>query len=143
MTFRLRAPLLIGLAGCADKGTDSGSTNDAGDGGTTDGGAGDSGSTTDGGTSDGGTSDGGTDSGDGGAAEPDGESLYATWCAACHGAEAEGVKGVGPGLENELHHTDAELVGFVLNGKGTMEPVPVTEAEATLIIEWLRARFEG
>jgi mono/diheme cytochrome c family protein len=47
--------------------------------------------------------------------------VYATNCAACHGAELEG--GVGPGLGPGGHshgHADAELVAIITNGKNAM-----------------------
>lgn len=59
------------------------------------------------------------------------------------GDAGQGVKGTGPGLEGELHPTDAELVGFVVNGRGEMAPAPISAADAALNIAWLRDMFEA
>jgi mono/diheme cytochrome c family protein len=50
---------------------------------------------------------------------PDGEAIYQTNCAACHGAEGQG--GVGPSLQGigEMH-TVAELVQVITDGRGAM-----------------------
>lgn len=75
---------------------------------------------------------------------PDGEALYLSSCAGCHGEEGEGYENIGPALDGEFsRHDDDFLVGVVLNGDGTMPAIPVSEAEAYAIVEWLRAFFEG
>jgi mono/diheme cytochrome c family protein len=69
--------------------------------------------------------------------EPTGAGLYATHCAACHGEDGHGSD-AGPDLARELHHTDEELIAVMIQGKKDMEPADVTEAEAQLIVDWLR-----
>ena len=69
----------------------------------------------------------------------DGATLYATHCASCHGAQGEG--GSGPELEPQLHHTDEDLVRFILEGRGEMAPIDVTEEEAIAIVAWIRELF--
>lgn len=50
---------------------------------------------------------------------PDGEAIYQTNCAACHGAEGEG--GVGPPLQGIGEaHSVAELVQVITDGRGAM-----------------------
>lgn len=54
-----------------------------------------------------------------------GQALYATSCAGCHGAQAQG--GVGPGLKDSAAWSDAEFREAVLHGKapGGRELAPV------------------
>lgn len=54
----------------------------------------------------------------------DGASLYIT-CAGCHGADGEGIEGVGVALaQNEFVqlHTDEELVAFIIAGRAADAP---------------------
>ncbi|MCK6503543.1 cytochrome c [Myxococcota bacterium] len=121
--------LLASLFACGEKDDDdSGTASDGGsaDGGTLDGGG-------DGGTSDGGT--GGT--GDGGDTEQSGADLYDGKCQACHGTDGRGTAD-GPDLLREVENRDDEfLVTVILEGKGDMEPVDVTPAQAQRIVDYL------
>ena len=80
----------------------------------------------------------GTDTG----TEADGEALYSNHCASCHGADGQGLDDAGPDIVHELHHNDAKLIDVILNGDGDMEPVDVTEAQAQLIVDYMRAAWE-
>ena len=70
-----------------------------------------------------------------------GEELYKKYCSACHGDDGKGVPDAGPAIAHELHHTDEELISVMINGKKEMDPVPVTEDEAHLIVDWMRESF--
>ena len=86
-----------------------------------------------------GTATGGTATG--GTTGLDGEALYASHCAACHGADGKGNT-IGPDLEGEvMRHSDEELVDVMLNGDGSMAPVAISEDEAYAIAGWLRTIF--
>ena len=87
-----------------------------------------------------GTDDSSAGTDDSSATTPTGEDLYTTHCAACHGADAAGTAN-GPDLVRELHHTDDDIIRVILNGKGDMAPVAITEEEAQLIVDYLRATF--
>ena len=119
-TLSMLALLSLGLSACGDKGdTGGGALDDTATGG--------------------GEEGGGEEGGDDGPA-PTGAELYQKWCSVCHGAEGGGTAS-GPGLERELKQTDQQLVDIILNGKEDMDPVPVTEAEAQLIVDYLRELF--
>lgn len=87
-----------------------------------------------------------------------GARLYQAACAACHGAEGEGVAGIGNALvHNEFVHaaTDAELVAFVRAGRAAADPAnqsgiamppsggrpDLTDDELLAIIHVLRVGF--
>jgi mono/diheme cytochrome c family protein len=84
-----------------------------------------------------GGSDGATDGGsDGGGGSEDGAALYATYCAACHGADGTGASG--PNLLDEVEAgEEAEAITVILEGDGSMPPIPVTEAEAAAIVDYI------
>lgn len=68
----------------------------------------------------------GEGSGDGGG-DPaaHGEELFTATCAACHGADATGVSGLGPSLvNNEFANglSDAELAAFIIQGRAADNP---------------------
>ncbi len=54
-----------------------------------------------------------------------GEAIYASTCATCHGPDAEGIQGLGPPLVgNEFVEslTDAELIAFINVGRDASHP---------------------
>lgn len=66
----------------------------------------------------------------------DGEALYTTYCAGCHGVDGEGVSGpalsdVVPGL------SAADIEAVILNGDGSMPAISVTESEASAIASYV------
>ena len=73
--------------------------------------------------------------------ESNGEALYNQHCANCHGIDGSGVDDVGPSFLNELHHSDAELIEVMLEGRGSMPPTPITQEEAESIMEYIRTNF--
>ena len=67
-----------------------------------------------------------------------GKELYEIHCTDCHGFDGRGTD-TGPDLKPELeHHSDTKIMDVILNGDGDMNPVPVTEEEATRIVDYLR-----
>lgn len=77
--------------------------------------------------------------GDGGSttASVDAEAVYAQNCAACHGANLEGMSG--PSLEQVGARLSAEEIeGIIKNGKGAMPAnVLSDEEEITAVAAWL------
>lgn len=70
----------------------------------------------------------------------EGAALYTTACSDCHGAD--GDSGQAPNLSEEVPGmTDQEITDIILNGQGYMQPVDVSEAEAELIVTYLRRTF--
>jgi len=54
-----------------------------------------------------------------------GKELTGQFCSACHGADFEGVSGLGPSFYNDafiLDHTVAELVAFIKEGRTADAP---------------------
>jgi disulfide bond formation protein DsbB len=54
-----------------------------------------------------------------------GEAIYASTCATCHGPDAEGIQGLGPPLvDNEFVQslTDSELIAFINVGRDASHP---------------------
>jgi mono/diheme cytochrome c family protein len=81
----------------------------------------------------------GTDGADGGSGA-DGEALYATSCAACHGASGEGVSGpamgdVVPGM------SEAAIIDVIQNGEGSMPAVGLSDGDAAAVAQYLIATF--
>ncbi|MDP6934056.1 MAG: cytochrome c [Myxococcota bacterium] len=74
--------------------------------------------------------------------EATGEELYASICAACHGTDGTGSGGSGPDIVHELNRSDEEIIEVILNGTGSMPPADVTEAQAQLIVDYMRASWE-
>lgn len=74
---------------------------------------------------------------------PNGEQLYMENCAECHGPEGDVVPGVDLGHGRfRRATTDPELVGIVLRGipNTAMPPSNFTEAQASAIVQFLRAK---
>ena len=70
----------------------------------------------------------------------DGAALYASHCAACHGADGSG--GSGPNLSREVPTmTDAQLETIIQNGRGRMPSIAVPEADLPVLIDYLRTTF--
>ncbi len=70
-----------------------------------------------------------------------GEELYRLHCASCHGEDGGGTSS-GPGLAGEVsRHSDADLIGVILDGKHDMPAIDVTEDEAGQIVDYLRELF--
>ncbi|TBH20069.1 c-type cytochrome [Thermus thermamylovorans] len=69
-----------------------------------------------------------------------GEALYGQYCAACHGAQGQGIPGAIPGLLDHPSLADeARFLRAVRQGIGAMPPLPhVAEAQAREILAYLR-----
>jgi len=68
-----------------------------------------------------------------------GAALFAEQCAPCHGDD--GLGGASPGIQYELHHSDAQLVQLMLEGTETMPAVHISEAEASSIVDYMRCEL--
>ncbi|MCP8617615.1 cytochrome c551 [Salirhabdus salicampi] len=86
---------------------------------------------------------GGGDGAEGGndtdAPNANGEQIYENNCSFCHGADLSG--GAGPNLQNvgDKYERD-EIVHIILNGKGNMQKVNVSEEDAQTVADWLLTR---
>jgi len=81
----------------------------------------------------------GTDGADGGSGA-DGATLYANSCAACHGASGEGVSG--PAMGDVVPgKTEADLIGIIQNGEGSMPPIGLGDSDAAAVAQYLSANF--
>jgi len=69
-----------------------------------------------------------------------GEELYNLQCASCHGTDGNGDS-TNPGIRNELHHTDAQLINTILFGKGDMPRIEISEEHAQSIVDYMREAF--
>jgi disulfide bond formation protein DsbB len=95
--------------------------------------------------------------GGGGAEVEAGAARYAASCVACHGAEAEGIAGLGKALvpsEFITSMTDEELVAFIAVGRAADDPentvgvaMParggnpsLTDEDLAAIVTWLRSQ---
>lgn len=66
----------------------------------------------------------------------DGKTVYQARCAACHGAEAQG--GVGPRLKgNPILKAPEAVREIVLQGRGQMPAVPLSEGELKALLDYL------
>lgn len=64
-------------------------------------------------------------SGDGGGDAAAGEEAYRSTCAACHGADAKGIDGLGKDLHSNafvIENSDGELVAFLKVGRPASDP---------------------
>ena len=67
---------------------------------------------------------------------PDGEVLFETKCAACHGLDAAGVTDLGPDIRGNLQDPVEAIADIILDGVGEMPAVYVKGKEATAIAEY-------
>ena len=67
-----------------------------------------------------------------------GEDIYEARCSACHQADFSGR--VGPSLKTSavLDMPDSYWLQTILNGKGSMPAVRITEEQAQLVIDYVR-----
>jgi disulfide bond formation protein DsbB len=68
-------------------------------------------------------------SGDGGGDAAAGEAGYQSTCAACHGADAEGIEGLGKDLHANAfvaENSDGEMVAFLKVGRPASDPANTT-----------------
>ncbi len=80
----------------------------------------------------GGGSDNGSDTtappsggGDGGGIAAEGERLFGETCATCHGADAQGIDGLGPALQGNAFvaaNNDGQMFAFIKVGRSTSDP---------------------
>ena len=83
---------------------------------------------------------------------PEGKALYATKCAACHGANGEGKAAIGKafgvtmkplGSKEVQSMSDADLKNVILSGKGKMKPVAgVSAKQAEDIVAYVKTMKE-
>ena len=80
-----------------------------------------------------GTTDTGTET-----ASVDVEKVVSTSCIACHGGNLELKGGMGPDLSKVGGHmTEAEIHDVIVNGRGSMPAIQVSDEEATAVAQWL------
>ena len=83
---------------------------------------------------------GGTAAGGGDVAE--GEVLYASMCAGCHGASGEGVSGTAPSMiERVPGLSEEQVTEIILSGFGGMPPISASQQEAEdiaafVVVSW-------
>ena len=81
-----------------------------------------------------------TDSGQSDGDATAGATVYATYCAACHGPSGHG--GSGPDLRREVpEQSDAELVEIITEGEDEMPGFALSPGDLADLIAWLRAEF--
>jgi len=70
-----------------------------------------------------------------------GEARFQMECARCHGASGGGAGGT-PALAGRVHELpDAEVVDAMLNGRGAMMRLRLTDQQAADVLAYLRATF--
>ena len=68
---------------------------------------------------------------DGGGDVAEGEVLYASMCAGCHGASGEGVSGTAPSMiERVPGLSEEQVTETILSGFGGMPPISASQQEA-------------
>lgn len=68
--------------------------------------------------------------------------LYQAYCAPCHAEDGSGTS-MGPDIREDGREEDLdELVEVMLEGEDDMPPIKITEAQALLIAEWMKANFQ-
>ena len=72
-------------------------------------------------------------------AEPTtGKEIYTARCAACHQADFSGRAGPSLKTARVLDMPDSYWLQTILNGKGSMPAVRITEEQAQLVIDYVR-----
>jgi cytochrome c551 len=67
------------------------------------------------------------------------EGIYKNNCSMCHGADLSG--GAGKDLRKiGSKYDQAEIVDIILNGKGGMQAINVSEEDANTVAEWLATK---
>jgi len=74
----------------------------------------------------------------------DGEVVWAAECARCHADDGTG-NDLGPGILAELHHGDAQILTWILDGKGAEMPAfpELTDQDAADVLAHLHALADG
>ena len=71
----------------------------------------------------------------------EGEKMYQTFCAACHGADRKGIGHVPPLRGVRLRLKDDDIRGQIKNGRNGMPPQPqLTDAQLTPLLDFLLCR---
>tara|TARA_X000000368_G_scaffold390600_1_gene353949 strand:- start:5 stop:295 length:291 start_codon:yes stop_codon:yes gene_type:complete len=71
-----------------------------------------------------------------------GEEVYEARCSACHGANFEGQ--VGPSIDSKSPSAsmpDSYWIQTITKGKGSMPAVRLSEAEVSLVIEYIKNNY--
>jgi uncharacterized membrane protein SirB2 len=77
-----------------------------------------------------------------GVAANDGESLYRMNCSLCHGADGK----LGASGAKDISTTELDVAGIkniILNGKGMMNPVAVSDEQANAIADYVNGQLKG
>jgi len=67
-----------------------------------------------------------------------GEDIYVARCSACHQADFSGRAGPSLKTADVLAMPDSYWLQTILNGKGSMPAVRITEEQAKLVIDYVR-----
>lgn len=66
----------------------------------------------------------------------DGESIYGSKCAGCHGGNLKGAVGP-PVLNMSAKYSEDELIKFITNGTNKMPGHLLTDEQTKIVSEWL------
>ena len=67
-----------------------------------------------------------------------GEEIYTARCAACHQADFSGRAGPSLKMADVLAMPDSYWLQTILNGKGSMPAVRITEEQAQLVVDYVK-----
>jgi len=67
-----------------------------------------------------------------------GEDIYIARCSACHQADFSGRAGPSLKTDDVLNMPDSYWLQTILNGKGSMPAVRITEEQAQIVIDYVR-----
>ena len=67
-----------------------------------------------------------------------GEEIYTARCSACHQADFSGRTGPSLKMADVLEMPDSYWLQTILNGKGSMPAVRITEEQAQLVIDYVK-----